>query len=119
MGRKSTVNLNLPPYLRARVQKSGKTYYYFDTGAKPRVEKSLGSDYPQALKQYAELTINHPQSLVVTFQMAIDKYVREVLPTKSVATQKDYLKCLKNISLFFMPMNYSQFFTTNPLRSMR
>lgn len=101
MGRKSTVNLNLPPYLRTRVQKSGKTYYYFDTGGKPRVEKPLGSDYPQALKQYAELTINHPQSLIVTFQMAIDKYVREVLPTKSVATQKDYLKCLKNISLFF------------------
>lgn len=40
---------------RARVQKSGKTYYYFDTGGKPRRETPLGPDYVLAVKKWADL----------------------------------------------------------------
>ena len=40
------------PGFRARPQKSGKVYYYFDTGSKPRREIPLGSDYREAVKKW-------------------------------------------------------------------
>lgn len=55
MGRKPTTNANLPPHIRKRVQRSGKVYYYLDTGEKPRKEIPLGDDYIAALRKYAEL----------------------------------------------------------------
>lgn len=50
MGRAPTVNSTMPPGMRPRKQKSGKTYYYLDTGGKPRKEIPLGSDYILAVK---------------------------------------------------------------------
>jgi hypothetical protein len=44
------------PNFRARKQKSGTTYYYFDTGAKPRKEIPLGSDYRVAVQKWLELS---------------------------------------------------------------
>lgn len=41
MGRRPSSNLNLPPYMRKRVR-GVHTYYYFDTGDKPRKEIALG-----------------------------------------------------------------------------
>lgn len=35
--------------LRKRIQKSGKAYYYFDAGGKPRKEIPLGDDYVLAV----------------------------------------------------------------------
>lgn len=102
MGRKPTVNNHLPPHMRARRQKSGKTYYYLDLGGKPRVEKPLGDDYALALQQWSHLNQHKlPAASVVTFKMACDKYIKDILPSKSANTQKDYLKCLKQISVFF------------------
>lgn len=46
------------PHLRARPQKSGKVYYYFDTGAaggKKRKEIPLGSDLNEAIAKYSKL----------------------------------------------------------------
>lgn len=54
MGRKPSTNLNLPPMMRAR-HRLGKTYYYYDTGARPRVEISLGSDYTLAVQECGEV----------------------------------------------------------------
>ena len=48
MGRKATVNLNLPTGMRARKRKKkGEViiWYYYDTGGKPRKEIPLGNDY--------------------------------------------------------------------------
>ena len=39
----------------ARVQKSGRTYYYFSVNGKPRREIPLGSDYVAAARKWAEL----------------------------------------------------------------
>lgn len=102
MGRAPTINTNLPPHMRARTQKSGKTYYYYDTGGKPRKEIPLGNDYVLAVQKWAELQQRPiPQNSIITFKMACDQYVREILPTKPAGTQKDYNKAFKNIIKFF------------------
>jgi hypothetical protein len=51
MGRGPTKNLNLPRGMRARVQRSGRVWYYYDKGGRPRREIPLGCDYPLAVKQ--------------------------------------------------------------------
>ena len=60
MGRKATVNLNLPTGMRARKRKKkGEViiWYYYDAGGKPRKEIPLGSDYIIACKKWSELSL--------------------------------------------------------------
>lgn len=103
MGRRPTKHLNLPPRLRARTLPSGRTYYYYDTGGKPRHELPLGSDYALAVKKWAELEIDARQQpdQVATFRLAAERYMREVLPTKAPRTQKDNLAELRQLYKFF------------------
>jgi site-specific recombinase XerD len=102
MGRKPTVNLNLPPRMRARKMRSGVTYYYYDAGGKPRKEIPLGSDQILAIKKWADL---HQDDIPVcdrpTLKDAWDKFVKEKLYSLGAATQKDYQKCIKQILAFF------------------
>ncbi|PTR17460.1 site-specific recombinase XerD [Nitrosospira sp. Nsp2] len=100
MGRRPTVNLNLPKGMRARVQKSGRVFYYLDTGAKPRKELPLGPDYTEAVRQWAELTVT-ATAPAVTFRQVAERYQREVIPTKAPRTQKDNLTELQNLYKFF------------------
>ena len=53
---KGKAGLVLPPRMRAKQTSSGKTYFYYDTCAKPRKWLPLGADYLSALKKYAVLT---------------------------------------------------------------
>ncbi|HNZ56947.1 MAG TPA: hypothetical protein PKL58_06265, partial [Methylophilaceae bacterium] len=53
-GRRPTVHANLPPHMRARVR-GDTTYYYYDTGGKPRKEISLGKVYVEAIRRWSEL----------------------------------------------------------------
>lgn len=99
MGRKSTVNLNLPPHLRAR-QKAGGIYYYYDTGGKPRKEIPLGKCYIDAIRKWAEMDGRNTQPLVY-FKDVADRYLLEVMPTKAPRTQADNLIELKNLLTFF------------------
>ena len=87
VGRRPTKHLNLPSRLRARTLPSGRTYYYYDTGEKPRREIPLGSDYALAVKKWAELEIDaRPRHAeIVTFRYVAERYQREVLPTKATA----------------------------------
>jgi hypothetical protein len=108
MGRAATRNKNLPAGMRARHRKSG-TYYYLDTGAKPRKEIPLGAGYVMAVWKWAELTVAQlPKDGRIIFRYVAERYVREVIPTKAPRTQKDNLKELANLYLFFdaepMPM---------------
>jgi integrase len=101
MGRKPTRNANLPSGMRARHRKS-KTYYYLDSGAKPRIETPLGSDFVLAVGKWAELTASErPANGVITFRYAAERYIRDVLPTKAPATQKDNLRELGWLYRFF------------------
>lgn len=93
--------VNSMPGFRARQQKSGKTYYYFDTGAKPRKEIPLGPDYREAVKKWLELS-NMPLAVPKeTFADLADKYEAEVIPTKAKSTQQTQRGDLRKLREFF------------------
>ena len=101
MGRKATVNLNLPPNLRKRVRRS-RVYYYYDTGGKPRREIPLGSDYINAIREWSKLERERlPENAQVTFTTVAMRYEREVIPYKAIATQKGNIRQLRNLLTFF------------------
>ncbi len=101
MGRKPTRNMNLPAGMRARHRPSG-VYYFFDTGERPRREISLGKDYELAVMKWAELRVTNRASInTITFRYVVDRYRKEVYPTKSPRTQKDNEQELKWLYKFF------------------
>jgi integrase len=103
MGRRPTVNLNLPSRMRARTQKSGAVYYYYDTGKKPRKEIPLGNNYPAAVRKWAELEADGlpKASKLITFKDVVDQYRRDVIPNKASRTQDDNNAELNKILEFF------------------
>ncbi|MCQ9426718.1 tyrosine-type recombinase/integrase [Pseudomonas sp. LJDD11] len=104
MGRRPT-NTDSIPRLRKRKQRSGKIYYYYDSGEKPRKEIPLGDDYGLAITEYAKLEKSRVSSAivaeVVTFAYVAKIYKDEVIPTKSPTTQKDNARELKQLLAFF------------------
>jgi len=87
---------------RARPQKSGKVYYYFDAGGKPRKEIPLGSDYVTAVRKWAELAECREAATIVTnFKELADRYEREVLPAKASSTQATQRSDIKLLRIFF------------------
>lgn len=98
MGRTPTRNLNLPAGMRARHRKY-HTYYFLDTGARPRKEIPLGRDYAEAVRKWAELTKGAGGE--VTFEQVAKRYELEVIPTKAPRTQSDNAKELKKLREFF------------------
>jgi integrase len=101
MGRTPTRNKNLPAGMRARHRKGG-TYYYLDTGATPRKEILLSKDYVEAVQKWAELTKSPSRAGdLVTFRHVAERYTREVLSKKGVATQELNLRELGNLYKFF------------------
>ena len=103
MGRKPYKNLSLPPGMRARRQKSGRTYYYYYAGGRPRREIPLGPDLVEAVKRWADLERERaPASApVATFRYAAERYVRDVIPTKAARTQTDNMKELAFLYEYF------------------
>lgn len=93
------------PRLRKRMQKSGRIYYYYDTGERPRRELPLGDDYGLALIKYAELeqtSVAHAAAQeAITLEYVIGKYKIDVLPKKAPRTQKDNERELKTLIEFF------------------
>lgn len=89
--------------MRKRVQRSGRTFYYFDTGSRPRKEIPLGDDYIMALRKYAEL---HELEVaeVPTFNDVILKYEAEVLPTLAASTQATHRSDMKHLRAKFAEM---------------
>lgn len=89
-------------HFRARPQKSGKVYYYFDAGGKPRKEIPLGSDYVTAVRKWAELKAQHEVAAkVTTFIELADRYDRDEIPTKAKSTQITLRADLKHLRKFF------------------
>jgi len=103
MGRRPTKHLNMPPRMRPR-QKPGGIYYYYDLGGKPRKEIPLGNDYAAAIRKWSELEGN-TQSIasIITLKHVVDRYRRDVIPTKAVRTQKDNHAELDKLFEFFGP----------------
>jgi hypothetical protein len=95
--------LNLPPHMRKRVR-GEHIYYYLDTGAKPRKEIALGTDYFVALQKYAELAIPQRVACTVgsaTFGDALQRYLIEIVPTLSTNTQHTHHSDAKHVQAFF------------------
>lgn len=100
MGRKPTVHLSLPVRMRARVQKSGRTFYYFDTATVPRREIPLGSDYLLAVKKWSEL-MGKPAAKQTTFADVVEQYTARELVTLAEKTQREYKLAIKRLQAFF------------------
>jgi len=99
MGRKPTKNLNLPKGMRAR-ERGEVTYYFMDLGGKPRKELSLGKNYIEAMRQWAELKDNTTNPIIYFNDLA-QRYAIEIIPTKAARTQVDNHGELKNLLEFF------------------
>lgn len=101
MGRKPTVNLGLPPGVRVR-RRGEKVYFFYDVGGKPRREIALGTNRIDALRKWAELDAAPvPVAHRPTIQDAIDRYRREVLPSKAAKTQRENLAQIERLVKFF------------------
>lgn len=101
MGRRPTRNKHLPAGMRARHRKAA-TYYYLDTGAVPRKEIPLGSDYVAAVQKWAELVgSNRKSGQIVTLRVAAEGYIRDMLKFKAPRTQQDNLKEIEKLYEFF------------------
>lgn len=117
MGRKNTRNLNMPPHMHPRTQRSGKVYYYMYTSDKPRKEIALGPDFILALRRYAELNIVDAPKIRVTFNDVMLRYQVEALPKLAANTVKNYRSDIKHLHAFFSdgpleqirPMHIKQF----------
>ena len=96
----------LPPGIRifwppcARHRKAG-TYYYLDTGEKPRHEIPLGSKYGLAVQKWAELTAGKA-AVQLAFKHVADGFLRDALPMKMPATRKDNLRELAKLLEFLV-----------------
>lgn len=102
MGRRPTVNPNLPPRMRARRQKSGRVFYYYDQGGTPRREIPLGSDYTVAVRRWTELHQDTaPVTAHPTLKTVWNTYVQRVFPALAAGTQRDYLKSIRKVLEFF------------------
>lgn len=97
MGRKAYVNTNFTKHLRSMKKASGKVYFYYDAGGRPRKLIPLGDDYVKAVQQWAELAAEAPTAEAITFKDVADRYTQEVIPTKAPRTQEDNLKELVNL----------------------
>lgn len=100
MGRKPTINANLPARMRAR-RRGDKTYYYFDAGGKPRKEIALGTDYVLAVQAWARLN-TAPPPVAITVAWLIGHYLASHDYTRLAAgSQADYKYALDEIAEHF------------------
>lgn len=96
MGRRRKHDTHLPRrfYLRAG------TYYFVDIEGQWH---NLGRDYAKAIGKYGELTADEPRALQLMEDL-IDRYLREVSPSKAEATYKSDVAAAKPLRQFFGKM---------------
>ncbi len=103
MGRKPSKNANLPRGVRAREQRSGVIYYYYDAGGKPRREIPLGSNYVEAVRKWAELEALPPTTVskMVTFRYACEVYQKKYLIENAPISREEKLRQIETLLAFF------------------
>lgn len=99
MGRKRTINHDLPP----RMSLKGKMYYHVSTDA-PRKWTKLGQDLFIAKRLWAEIEGERPDPNICTFRGVAARYRKEVFPTKAPQTQRDNEKELTRLEAVFGSM---------------
>jgi len=110
MGRKNTRNLNMPPHMHPRVQRSGKVYFYmYKKGPDgKRKEIGLGADYILALKKYAELNIVVNPSTGATFADLEKRYLVDAVPKLAESSARMYRSDIKHLLESFSTAPLSQ-----------
>ncbi len=108
MGRKATVNHNLPKSIRARKRqrKNGAVviYYFYESRDLNghRKEIPLGTDYLNAVRQWTRLEMEKiPKSQRITFPHAAARYKKEILPRKQPKTARENQYQLNKLLEFF------------------
>mgnify|MGYP000008658490 CR=1 FL=1 len=101
MGRRNTRNLNMPPNMHPRTQRSGRVYYYMYTKDKPRKEIPLGPDFILALKKYAELNIVVELTANATFSDVERRYLVEAVPKLAASSARMYRSDIKHLLAAF------------------
>ena len=99
MGRKRKHHKHLPQ----RVYLRSGTYYFVDYVGKWH---NLGRDYAPAMATYGQLADD--KSPCRTMGDIIDRYMREVAPTKAASTHKDNIKQSKYLRAAFGALNPRQ-----------
>lgn len=96
MGRRRQSNFDDPP----RFHRKGNVWYHV-SGTLPRVWTKLSSDRAEALRLWAQREGVREDDSTRLFSVVARRYVREVLPTKSVATRRDNERELGNLLRVF------------------
>lgn len=107
MRKKTTANRDLPPRMVRRIRKGKNgqiwTAYYYDgrdaTGK--RKETPLGTDLDQAKVEWARLERRAPPKPKHLMSYVFDRYEKEIIPGKSIRTQSDNGKELKQLRKAF------------------
>lgn len=101
MGRKPTVNLNLPPHMRPRSRRGGKVFYYLRTSGTPRKEIPLSSDFIIALRKYADLMEADAVIRATTFADLEERYATTALSKLATSTARMYRSDIKHLLAAF------------------
>lgn len=99
MGRKRTINHDLPP----RMNLKGETYYHVSTDS-PRKWTKLGQDLAIAKRLWAEIEGEPLGRDNSTFSSIAARYRKEIFPTKAPQTQLDNEKELAKLVAVFGAM---------------
>ena len=99
MGRRKTINKDLPPRLFRRAGRRRDTYYY--TGVRPAI--NLGHDRAEALRQWAELE-SRGELAPLTLADIAKRYTAIYVPTMAPRTQRDTDAELKRLLPVFGAM---------------
>ena len=99
MGRRRETNFDDPP----RFHRKGSVWYHV-SGTSPRTWTKLSSDRAEALRLWAQREGVREDDSTKLFSVVARRYVREVLPTKSIQTRRDNEKELANLLKVFAHM---------------
>jgi len=99
MGRRRESNHDDPP----RFHRKGRVWYHV-SGTLPRKWSKLSSDRAEALRLWAQLEGVREDDSTKLFSVVAKRYVREVFPTKAIATRRDNEKELANLLKVFAHM---------------
>jgi len=103
MGRRRSVNTDLPKYVRRRRLAGGGERFYFDHPSGRR--EALGGDYWKALER-ARKIVGEPSSATIVNELEI--YALEYLPTVKASTAKGYRSAIGRLAKVFGQVTYSQ-----------
>lgn len=104
MGRRRTKNLELPQHMQLR---SG-TYYFVYRIDGAQKWMSLGRDFNEARRKWAELEIGEPHPDDRSFEVVVRRYRREIMPKKAYLTQKGNERELEHLLPVFGAMPIDQ-----------